>query len=330
MFEEGQDAQEVATESVESVEAAEPVESVEPVEAAESVYTEANSDSADAADGESVEAADTSDGEISEEVVDEIVEAVFDWNGELDSLKAAEWLGKLDTRSQDAILRGIETKYRNFERGYTDAYQKNAARRKTLDRREQDVRDQEIRFQQWMHGDVDPMAEKQKEIDSLKVQQEATIRALRDEYDNAMQDLNNGSRTKFDSLVNDLQTVRNELAASNQKIQDMETQQEEINVNEFETWLQQEAPDVMSNDAAFVSLCTMCAGGIDPHDALLMTRAKYPAPQKAEPDPVPPAVDLMNLGTSAASGTASQETRNFDDLLDSLRRQAQQTDLGAG
>ena len=43
--------------------------------------------------------------------------AVIDWNGELDSLKSAEWLSDVDEGLRDALLRGIERKFRNFERG---------------------------------------------------------------------------------------------------------------------------------------------------------------------------------------------------------------------
>jgi hypothetical protein len=61
-----------------------------------------------------------------------------------------------------------------------------------------------------------------------------------------------------------------------------------------------------------------------------MTLALHPSPAAAaparEPDPVPPAVGMMNMGSGSAPGTEATQTKGFDELLDDLRRQAQADD----
>ena len=307
MFEE-EEQDEQTQEEVASGSSGEAVEASEPAEAIDT-----------AAD----EPAETAEpiGELG--VVDEIVEQVFDWNGEVDSLKAAEWLSRLDGPTKDAVMRGIENKYRNFERGYTDAYQKNASRRKVLDRREQDVRDQEIRVQKWLHGDIDPMAEKQKEIESLKQGHQAAVQALRDEYDNALQDLSKSSRGDYDTITDKLRAAEQRVVEYERREAEIEKAQTEAAIDEFQDWLQRDAPHIAETPAAFEALCILCAGGVHPAEALDMTLSKYPGPQKAKPEPVPESVDLMNLGTGAASGTETREVRGFDEIFDQMRRVAQ-------
>jgi hypothetical protein len=112
--------------------------------------------------------------------------AVFDWNGELDALSKADWFGRVgDEGLRNTLVRGFESKYRNFERGFTKAFQDTASRRKEIERREAKLREDEMRIQRWMTGDADPMAEKQREIDQLKAAHDAALETLRSEYEQA-------------------------------------------------------------------------------------------------------------------------------------------------
>ena len=80
--------------AVETTEAAEPAEApAETVEAAPQEATESSSD---------VEAAPE----------------VFDWNGELESLKQEQWFNELNENMRESMLGGFETKYQNWARGY--------------------------------------------------------------------------------------------------------------------------------------------------------------------------------------------------------------------
>jgi len=301
---------------VEAADVAETTEIVGPTDVVEATET-----------AEAVEEGTPEEAAVVEEVI-EAMEAAFDWNGELDSLKAAEWLSGLDERTRNTILRGIETKYRNFERGYTTASQKNADRRRTLDRREKDVRDQEIRVQKWMHGDIDPLAEKQAEIDNLKAQQEAATQALREEYANALRSAQTQNQSRDDATFTKLQSAQDQVVELSNQLNELQSARDKDLIAGFDEFIKAEAPDLADNIEAQLTLCGLIEMDMSPDQALLMLRARYPMPQKAEPEELPPSVDLMNLGTSAAVGTKTGEVRSIDEMLDSLRRDAQSNGIG--
>ena len=129
------------TDTEATAEASEPVEAAEPVEAVETAPVEADP-----------------------EPIEEAPE-VFDWNGEFDSLRSAEWMQKLEPDMRKALLDGVEGKYQNWQRGYTNKYQDLAKQRREAEELMKEVREQEVKVQRWLHGDIDPMVHKQKEID---------------------------------------------------------------------------------------------------------------------------------------------------------------------
>ena len=270
--------------------------------------------------------------------------AVIDWNGELDSLKSAEWLSDVDEGLRDALLRGIERKFRNFERGYTTSYQENANTRRSLDARAKELNDHEVRLQRWLNGDVDPLKEKQIELDKLRVGNQAALNALKQDHESALQKLQNEHASKLEETI----ALREELEAKLKGFERQEAQrqaeaeqfqkeQEERTIDEFEGWMKDTAPDFIENDAAFYELCALLAAGVERGRALNMLRVEYPDPRAiVTPDPEPQpqpeqpsaAVDLMNMGTSQSGGTSTGEPRSLDEIFDSLRRQAQGSEGG--
>ena len=303
----------------------------------EVVETTDTAEVADSGDAEPAEAvasdSDVSDdpaeaAEAAEESSEEEAPSLFDWNGEVDSLKAAEWLNDLDPSTRATLMRGIEAKYRNFERGYTKAAQENSVRRKSLERKEKDIREQEMRVQKWLHGDVDPLAAKQTEIDDLKRMHEVALEALRREHEEASNTLQHGRADELEKLMQERDSALQRVGVFEQQVAAQEKAKVEAEVDEFETWLKDKAPHVYSDEKALYALCVQVASGIARDDALSMVLGKYaaPAPEPEPepvptPDPVPESVDMMNMGSSAAS-TEPVEVRSFDDLMDSLRRQA--------
>ena len=85
---------------------------------------------------------------------------VFDWNGELESLKQEQWFNGLDDNMQGSMLRGFETKYQNWARGYQKKFDELSGQRREADKVLQAARDQERKVMKWLHGDVDPLVEK--------------------------------------------------------------------------------------------------------------------------------------------------------------------------
>jgi hypothetical protein len=249
--------------------------------------------------------------------------SVFDWNGELDGLTKADWFGKIDESTRNTLVRGFESKYRNFERGFTKAFQDTASRKKDLERREAKLRDDELRIQRWMTGDADPMAEKQRELDQLKAVHDVALQTLRDEYEQSVRKAADEWTGKYGTAERERDELRDRLQQFEYEAQQAELQQVEAAVTEVEDWLKSEADDVYSNDDAFYAFCVLCTGGVDPEDAVTMVRAKFGPPPAPEPEPVPEAMNLMNMGPNRAGATVQSENRSYKDIMDSMRRMAQ-------
>jgi hypothetical protein len=256
----------------------------------------------------------------------EAAPSVFDWNGELEALTKADWFSRVDEPTRNTLVRGVESKYRNFERGFTKAFQDTASRRKDLERREAKLREDELRIQRWMTGDADPMAEKQREMEQLKAAHDAALQTLRDEYDQASRRAAEEWTGKYGTAERERDELRQRLEQFEYESREAEERQVEQAVTEVEDWLKSEASDVYDNDEAFYAFTVLCTGGLDPEDAITMVRAKFGPPPAPEPERVPEAMSLMNLGPSRGTNTTQTDTRSYKEIMDSMRRAAQDSE----
>lgn len=266
------------------------------------------------------------EGEAMEAAPEPVEEAppVFDWNGELDALTKSDWFSKVgDDGLRNTLVRGFESKYKNFERGFTKAFQDTASRRKDLERREAALRENELRVQRWLSGNADPMAEKQAEIDRLKAAHDAALQTLRDEYEQSVQKAQEEWTGKYGTAERERDELRQRIEQFEYEARAAEERQVEEAVDEVEGWLKSEASDVYENDDAFYAFCVLVTGGLDPEDAVTMTRAKFGPPPPPEPEPVPEAMKMMNLGPQRGAGTVQSENRSYKDIMDQMRRAAQ-------
>lgn len=271
-----------------------------------------------------VEASESTEASASEA---EAIEPAFEWNGEVESMQSADWFSSLDEPVRQGLLSGIQQKYQNWEKGYSTKFQEMAQTRKSFADREAEIRAQEQRVVRWLHGEGDPLEESRQEISRLKTQQEAAIGALRAEYEQALQNIQDASAGELRDAVKS----RDEALAKMQEFEQQRAAAEEAaletQVDEIEQWLEKEAPDVMGNDDAFYTWCVLCTGGVDPEDAVSMVRAKYAPPAAPEPEPEPEApskaVELMNMG-GGTGNTESGQPKSFEDIMDEMRRAAQQ------
>lgn len=257
----------------------------------------------------------------------EAIEPAFEWNGEVESMQSADWFSSLDEPVRQGLLNGIQQKYQNWEKGYSTKFQEMAQTRKSFADREAEIRAQEQRVVRWLHGEGDPLEESRQEISRLKTQQEAAIGALRAEYEQALQNIQDANAGELRDAIKS----RDEALAKMQEFEQQRAAAEEAaletQVDEIEQWLEKEAPDVMGNDDAFYTWCVLCTGGVDPEDAVSMVRAKYAPPAAPEPEPEPEApskaVELMNMG-GGTGNTESGQPKSFEDIMDEMRRAAQQ------
>jgi hypothetical protein len=250
--------------------------------------------------------------------------SVFDWNGELEALSKADWFSKIgDDGLRNTLVRGFESKYKNFERGFTKAFQDTASRRKELERREAAVKENELKVMRWLNGSGDPMAEKQAEVERLKAAHDAALQTLRDEYAQSVQKAQEEWTGKYGTAERERDELRQRLEQFEYESKAAEERQVEQAVDEVETWLKDEASDVYENDDAFYAFCVLVTGGLDPEDAVVMTRAKFGPPPAPTPEPVPDAMQVMNLGPQRSGGTVQSESRSYKDIMDAMRRAAQ-------
>ena len=259
----------------------------------------------------------------SSEPADDAAPSVFDWNGELDSLAKADWYTRLDEPTRNTLTRGFETKYRNFERGYTKSFQETAAKRKEIERRESKLREDEQRVQRWLTGDADPMAEKQAEIDRLKAAHDAALSTLRDEYEQSVRKAADEWTGKYGTAERERDELRQRLEAFEYEAKQAEERQLEAAVTEVEDWLKSEADDVYGNDEAFYDFCVLVTGGKDPETAVRMVRAVHAPPEPPKAEAVPDAMNLMNMGPSRSASTTQTDNRSYKEIMDSMRRAAQ-------
>jgi len=281
---------------------------------AEEEEVDTQTENAEASEPEAVEAADPV----------EDAPSVFDWNGELEALSKADWFSKIgDDGLRNTLVRGFESKYKNFERGFTKAFQETAARRKDLERREAAIKENELKVMRWLNGSGDPMAEKQAEVERLKAAHDAALQTLRDEYAQSVQKAQDEWTGKYGTAERERDELRQRLEQFEYESKAAEERQVEQAVDEVETWLKDEASDVYENDDAFYAFCVLVTGGLDPEDAVVMTRAKFGPPPAPTPEPVPDAMQVMNLGPQRSGGTVQSESRSYKDIMDAMRRAAQ-------
>ena len=277
---------------------------------------------------EPVEAADVTPVEAEEEID---VPDVLDWNGEMEALREADWVQKLEPEMRRAVLEGIEGKYKNWQRGYTNKYQDLAKQRRSAEDLMKEVREQEVKVQRWLHGDIDPMVAKQKEVDELKIAHRSALQTLRREAEEAHEKAQNSHGSALETAAKERDNALRQYQEVNQQLEKFQESQTELQVDSLEKWLTAEASDVYDNDDAFDKFCELARANFTPEEAVKMTRALYPPPAPEptpepevvpEPEPVPEGIKLMNMGPDTASGTEGGDPRSFEEMMESLRKTA--------
>jgi len=272
-------------------------------------------------------------------------EAGDTWSGELADIQGSSWFEALPGDIQGALVAGLETKYKNWQRGYNDKFQGLAASKKSLGDREEQVKAQELRVQKWLYGEEDPLATLKEEMETLRSEKTAIEEKLRSEMEAAVEAAKSGASVDLEKLQTERDSAMGRLA----KIEAQEAAATEAKLDaeaeKLDTWLQENAPDLyrdysdealtQQRDDAFLAFCKISMMGLEPEMALAMLRVQHPEikvpGEKAvvEPEEVPAAVDLMNMGTgSGGEAMGKGDVRSFDDIMDGLRRAAQRSAVG--
>tara|TARA_R110002096_G_scaffold31948_16_gene93187 strand:+ start:1566 stop:2513 length:948 start_codon:yes stop_codon:yes gene_type:complete len=293
------------------------VEVAETSEAAEPVEAEAAPEPVETAAAESVD------------TVSEDAPEVFDWNGELESLRQEQWFNGLDDNMQGSMLRGFETKYQNWARGYQKKFDELSGQRREADKVLEAAREQERKVMKWLHGDVDPMVEKQKEIDNLKVAHKSALETLRDRAETEHEKIKSSFGTELDGAIKARDEAIQQHVALQGQVSEFENAITEQEVDNVEEYMVANASDIYENDEAFDDFILAWKSGAGIDKAIKMVRAIYPQevppePEpEPEPEPVPEGMKLMNMKPDTAAATQGGEPRSFEEMMLARKQEAQ-------
>ena len=271
-------------------------------------------------------------------------EPTGDWNGELENIQSSSWFNDLGSGAKQTLLEGLESKYKNWQRGYTDKFQEMSERKKKLESREGALKDSELRVQRWLYGEADPIKDLQEQIKGLRDEKDKVEEGLRAELQKAVEEAQQTGKLDYDKIVEERDTALKQYQEIQGQIQQAEEAALDAEVDSWDKWLREQAPDLYEDyeddallqkrDEAFSWFCKLATTGMEKEMALAMLRASFPtiegpkAPEpeeerRAEPEPVPDSVSLMNMGTGASAGTSQSDPRSFDEIIDAMRRAAQ-------
>lgn len=254
---------------------------------------------------------------------------VFDWNGELESLRQEQWFNELDEGMRSSMTRGFETKYQNWARGYQKKFDELSKQRREADKVLEAARAQERKVMQWLHGDVDPLIEKQKEIDSLKVAHQSALEALRERAEMEHEKVKKSFGSELDEAIAARDKAIQQHNELQNQIEEFEKQVTEQEVDGIEQYMIESASDIYENDEAFEDFLLAWKAGADIDKAIKMVRALYPqetAPEpepEPEPEPVPEGMKLMNMKPDTAAATEGGNPQTFEEMMQSLKKEGQ-------
>ena len=298
-------------------------------------------DDNEAVEGEQPEVAESSEASDSPATSSEPVEAqsegesleaapeVFDWNGELESLRQEQWFNDLDENLRDSMSRGFETKYQNWARGYQKKFDELSKQRREADKVLEAARAQERKVMQWLHGDVDPLIEKQKEIDNLKVAHKAALETLRERAEMEHEKVKKSFGSDLEEAINARDQAIQQHNQLQKQIEEFEESITEQEVDNIEQYLLESASDIYENDEAFEDFLMAWKAGAEIDKAIKMVRALHPqetAPEpepEPEPEPVPEGMKLMNMKPDTAAATEGGNPQTFEEMMQSLKREGQ-------
>ena len=268
-----------------------------------------------------------------------------DWNGEMESVRTADWFNGLGTKAKQTVLAGLENKYKNWQRGYTDKFEEMSKRRKTMEAREERIKQQETRVQRWLYGDEDPITSLKEHIKTLEEEKAKVAADFEQKMKDSLTEAQKTGKVDYDKVLAERDSAMKAFNSLRERVEAAEQAKLEEEVDTWDNWLKTEAPDLYEDfedeellkkrDDAFEWFCKLAATGMNKEMALSMLRSQFPKieapepevveeePKAAEPEPVPESVSLMNMGTGQASTTTPSDPRSFEEMMDAMRRAAQ-------
>ena len=256
-----------------------------------------------------------------------VEETSISWNGELDSLKSADWFNSIEEKHRNVLLGGMQSKYKNLESGFTKKTQEMAEFRKAAEEKEQALVTELSRYKRWLDTGEDLGTQALREADELRQQ----LAAATQEREAAEKVLREQLAHEFSQQLSPIEQERDQLRQQLEESRRVAAQQEEQRNQEvlqgLIKWVDQTAPGLWddSNEDALSMFTTLLETGAaqDPQTALKMVGALHPAFNAAAPEELPASIDVMNTESTASfelPGVAS-ERASYDDLKRKMEEQ---------
>ena len=316
-------------EAVSTTEASPPVESASPSPQAEPSPVSADSGAGSASPetsqtNRSPSAPSTGEASSDAGIVEE---TAISWNGELDSLKSADWFNSIEEQHRNVLLDGMQTKYKHLESGFTKKTQEMAEFRKAAEEKEQALATELSRYKRWLDTGEDLGTQALREADELRQQlasatqeREAAEKILREQLEQEF-----GQR--LSPVEQERDQLRQQLAESQRVAAEQEAQRNQEVLQGLIKWVDQTAPDLWddSNEDALSMFTTLLETGAaqDPQTALKMVGALHPAFNASAPEEVPASIDVMNTESTASFELpgVSSDRASYDDLKRKMEEQ---------
>jgi len=247
-------------------------------------------------------------------------EAAITWNGELDSLKSAEWFTAIDEKVRNPLLEGMQRKFKNLESGFTKKTQEIAEERRAFQTQEAKLKKELNYYQRFLDTGKSPSDQMVEEAEALRQQLEAS------KVDRATLETELRERLQAEirekeltPLQQQMQQLAAEKAQADQvleshRIATEKAAQERNNrvLDQLSLWVDTNAPGMWdeANAPALMMFENLLRHEVatDPETALRLVGAVHPSFDKSAAAPVPDSVEVMNTDSTVSFGQLGEST----------------------
>ncbi len=237
------------------------------------------------------------------------------WNLDASPIDQEPWWADLSDDARARVRSGIDGKIKAYAKGFTTKTTALAEERKRL---QEEVARERKSTLQMLYGELDPVAEKDRELTTLREEMEKT----RAEMESLTGKAKEEARAEYAEQLRELEELRGKAQTWEQQRQEQEARAWKEKEDAFLADLEKNAPDIFEDTDAYADYCTLIAAGRTPEVAIRMVRASLPeappVPPEPTPEEVPPTMRMMGSG---GGGNLDVAHANRDPLSEVFRRE---------
>lgn len=226
-------------------------------------------------------------------------EPIDPWNGEVESLEAAEWYKALEESKRAAVAEGLKAKLKQWESGYGKKFQETADARKQMESELEKAREEIAAAKSKYDVDLKTLMEMLGSDDA---------KAAQTHYDAELEKLRAATAATVAELTKEL----DELRTFRSEAETRETKAREAAVSAEVARIQKEYADILEVDAAADAFEKMMAAGMEEDAAAKFVRSNY-VPKKPT---LPGAAENASRGDGPRTSSAMPSGLSWNDQLE--------------